>query len=200
MAEYDFLFKTILIGNSGVGKTSIINRYVDKIYTENFISTIGVDFIIKTVKSEKGIVKLQIWDTAGQERFKAITTSYYRGAQCIFIVFDVTDAESFTDITSWLKEIKKSDARDPLIFLLGNKIDAKDRIMVTEQEIYDLIAQNSLLDKKMFSFISAKENTNIENIFQQVVDTLVERVNVKTETAQSEFEDIQLNENRKSCC
>lgn len=202
MSEHHLLFKTILIGNSGVGKTSIINRYVEKIYTENFISTIGVDFKIKTISVDDNLVKLQIWDTAGQERFRSITTSYYRGSQCIFIVFDVTDTESFTDIPSWIREIRKKCVNDPLVILLGNKIDEKDKIMVTEEEIYQLIEKEPLLKKNLFTYISAKEDTNIEDIFTAVVMKLIERVNIKEMATQPEFDEIEFKENNstRKCC
>lgn len=200
MSEHHLLFKTILIGNSGVGKTSIINRYVEKVYTENFISTIGVDFKIKTITHDGNLVKLQIWDTAGQERFRSITTSYYRGSQCIFIVFDVTDAESFTDIPSWIIEIRKKCINDPLVVLLGNKIDDKDKIMVTEAEIDKLIEEEPLLKKNLFTYISAKEDTNIDEIFTTVVKKLMERVNIKEMAAQPEFDEIQFKENDRRCC
>lgn len=198
MHDYDYLFKIILIGNSGVGKTSIINRYVDEIYTENFISTIGVDFKIKTVRFNNLTVKLQIWDTAGQERFKAITTSYYRGSHCIFIVFDVTDTQSFNDIPSWIEEIKKQ-VNDALIVILANKIDIKDRPTVQEDEILKTIEEQKL-DKKLFKFISAKENTNIESIFTMIVEKLIERVSLEENEEQAEYPEIEYPTGRKGCC
>ncbi|KRH95132.1 GTPase Rab1/YPT1, small G protein superfamily [Pseudoloma neurophilia] len=200
MAEHHFLFKTILIGNSGVGKTSIITRYVDKIYTENFISTIGVDFKIKTIELDGNIVKLQIWDTAGQERFRAITTSYYRGSQCILIVFDVTDRESFNEIPSWIQEIKKKCVKNPLIVVLGNKIDDKDKLDVTEDEVKNFIKKESFLKDCLYRFISAKENTNIDDIFITVVKKLMERVSLEEPDNEKDLGDITFTENQKRCC
>lgn len=193
--DYDYLFKTILIGNSGVGKTSIINRYVDKTYTENYISTIGVDFKIKTLQSKNENIKLQIWDTAGQERFRTITSSYYRGSHCIIIVFDVTDQESFSDITSWLLEVDKHKSDDTLIVFLGNKIDDKENIIVKKEDLDKMIESHNL-DKNLSRFISAKENTDITEIFDLIVDTLVEKHKLD-EREEDEYTNIKIEENKR---
>ena len=103
--EYDYLFKLLLIGNSSVGKSSLLVRFVDDIWEENFVPTIGVDFKLKTLDVNGKKVKLQIWDTAGQERFKNITASYYRGGNGVLVVYDITDRDSFTNLTSLLIEI-----------------------------------------------------------------------------------------------
>ena len=105
--DYDYLFKVLLIGNSSVGKSSLLLRFVDNAWSDLFVPTIGVDFKIKTMTIDSKNVKLQIWDTAGQERFKNITASYYRGAHGILVVYDITDMESFKNINNWLIEIEK---------------------------------------------------------------------------------------------
>ncbi|CAM0958698.1 unnamed protein product [Alopecurus aequalis] len=106
-AEYDYLFKLLLIGDSSVGKSCLLLRFADDAYVDTYISTIGVDFKIRTVELDGKSVKLQIWDTAGQERFRTITSSYYRGAHGIIIVYDVTDMESFNNVKQWLSEIDR---------------------------------------------------------------------------------------------
>ena len=97
-AEYDYLFKVLLIGNSGVGKSSLLVRFADDVFTDNFMPTIGVDFKIKTLMVDDKSAKLQIWDTAGQERFKTITSSYFKGAHGVLVTYDITDRESFNAI------------------------------------------------------------------------------------------------------
>ena len=97
-SEYDYLFKLLLIGDSGVGKSCLLLRFADDTYTESYISTIGVDFKIRTIQLDGKTIKLQIWDTAGQERFRTITSSYYRGAHGIIVVYDTTDSDSFEHV------------------------------------------------------------------------------------------------------
>ena len=107
-SEYDHLFKILLIGNSAVGKSSLILQFVENSWNEIFVPTIGVDFKIKTLNIDDKRVKLQIWDTAGQERFKNITAAYYRGALGVMLVYDITDIETFKALNSWLIEIEKN--------------------------------------------------------------------------------------------
>lgn len=130
--DYDYVIKLLLIGNSAVGKSSIITRYVEDSFTSSFISTIGIDFKIKTVMYNDKKVKLMIWDTAGQERFRTINTAYYRGAMGILIVYDITNNESFSSITGWMKTI--DDYKCGIIhkMLVGNKSDRADRVITRE--------------------------------------------------------------------
>ncbi|KAL0401006.1 UNVERIFIED_CONTAM: Ras-related protein RIC1 [Sesamum latifolium] len=122
----DYLFKLLLIGDSGVGKSCLLLRFADDSYLDSYISTIGVDFKIRTVEQDGKTIKLQIWDTAGQERFRTITSSYYRGAHGIIIVYDVTDQESFNNVKQWLNEIDRYASENVNKLLVGNKCDLAD--------------------------------------------------------------------------
>ncbi|CAN1259166.1 Ras-related protein RABD2b [Linum perenne] len=122
-SEYDYLFKLLLIGDSGVGKSCLLLRFADDSYLDSYISTIGVDFKIRTVEQDGKTIKLQIWDTAGQERFRTITSSYYRGAHGIIVVYDVTDLESFNNVKQWLSEIDRYASENVNKLLVGNKSD-----------------------------------------------------------------------------
>ena len=132
--HYDHIFKILLIGDAGVGKSSILLRFTDDAFEEHLASTIGVDFKVKTVQLGGKTVKLTIWDTAGQERFRTITSSYYRGAHGIIVVFDVTDQESFNNVKQWLHEIDRYACANVKKLLVGNKCDlASKRAVPTEQ-------------------------------------------------------------------
>merc|ERR1719233_719803 len=159
--EYDYLFKLLLIGDSGVGKSCLLLRFADDTYTESYISTIGVDFKIRTVELDGKTCKLQIWDTAGQERFRTITSSYYRGAHGIIIVYDVTDNETFDNVRQWLYEIDRYASESVNKLLVGNKCDLKDKKAVERDEADQLATSINM----KFLETSAKNSHNVENAF-----------------------------------
>ncbi|KAK8531995.1 hypothetical protein V6N13_131345 [Hibiscus sabdariffa] len=122
-ADYDYLIKLLLIGDSGVGKSCLLLRFSDGSFTTSFITTIGIDFKIRTIELDGKRIKLQIWDTAGQERFRTITTAYYRGAMGILLVYDVTDESSFNNIRNWIRNIEQHASDNVNKVLVGNKAD-----------------------------------------------------------------------------
>ncbi|CAK1552347.1 unnamed protein product [Leptosia nina] len=154
--EYDYLFKLLLIGDSGVGKSCLLLRFADDTYTESYISTIGVDFKIRTVELDGKTIKLQIWDTAGQERFRTITSSYYRGAHGIIIVYDCTDQDSFSNVKQWLEEIDRYACDNVNKLLVGNKCD------LTTKKAVDYTTANQYAEQLGIPFLetSAKNSTN----------------------------------------
>ena len=160
--DYDYLFKVLLIGNSSVGKSSLLLRFVDNQWNDLFVPTIGVDFKIRTMEIDNKNVKLQIWDTAGQERFKNITASYYRGAHGIFVVYDISDMESFKNINNWLIEIEKNANKNVYKILVGNKCDLEDKRTVSYQQGKELAETYGM----QFIETSAKSNTNVDEAFQ----------------------------------
>lgn len=170
--EYDYLFKLLLIGDSGVGKSCLLLRFADDTYTNDYISTIGVDFKIKTVDLEGKTVKLQIWDTAGQERFRTITSSYYRGAHGIIIVYDVTDQESFNNVKTWLQEIDRFGTAGVLKLLVGNKND------LTDKKVVDTEVAKEFADSIGIPFIetSALDSSNVEEAFLIMTKQIKESV------------------------
>lgn len=170
--EYDYLFKLLLIGDSGVGKSCLLLRFADDTYTESYISTIGVDFKIRTIELDGKTVKLQIWDTAGQERFRTITSSYYRGAHGIIIVYDVTDQESFNNIKQWLQEIERYASEHVSRLLVGNKSD------LTTKKVVDYTVAKEYADQLRIPFLetSAKNATNVEQAFVTMAAEIKARV------------------------
>lgn len=170
--NYDHLFKLLLIGDSAVGKTCILFRFSDDQFNSSFISTIGIDFKIKTVDIDGKRVKLQIWDTAGQERFHTITTSYYRGANGIMMVYDITNPKSFDNITKWLRNITDHAAEDVIRILLGNKSDMEDKRMISTARGQEIATQNGI---KFFE-TSAKQNININDAFMTLATDILRRI------------------------
>nr|CDS34289.1 small GTP binding protein [Hymenolepis microstoma] len=162
IAQHDYIFKLLLIGDSGVGKSCILVRFTDDTYYENFSSTIGVDFKIRTVDLDGHHIKLQIWDTAGQERFRTMTVAYYRGAHGIIMVYDVTSKESFRNIeTTWLEEIKRHARPDVIKILVANKSDLDEDRKIT----YEQGAEFAKLHGMEFFETSAKNASNVEEAF-----------------------------------
>jgi len=171
--EYDYLFKLLLIGDSGVGKSCLLLRFADDTYTESYISTIGVDFKIRTIELDGKTIKLQIWDTAGQERFRTITSSYYRGAHGIIIVYDVTDQVSFTNVKQWLQEIDRYACENVNKLLVGNKCDLQTKRAV-DYETAKEYAYSSL--GIPFIETSAKNATNVEKAFTTMASEIKNRM------------------------
>jgi Ras-related protein Rab-1A len=167
--EYDYLFKLLLIGNSSVGKSSLLFRFVENVWDDSFVPTIGVDFKLKTLEVNGKKVKLQIWDTAGQERFKNITASYYRGGNGVLVVYDITERESFDNLTSWLIEIEKNANKNVYKLLIGNKCDLEDKRKVTYQEGKDFAESNGM----KFIETSAKDNTKVQEAFELLTSEIM---------------------------
>eukprot|EP00008_Paramoeba_atlantica_P014725 CAMPEP_0201474902 /NCGR_PEP_ID=MMETSP0151_2-20130828/386_1 /ASSEMBLY_ACC=CAM_ASM_000257 /TAXON_ID=200890 /ORGANISM="Paramoeba atlantica, Strain 621/1 / CCAP 1560/9" /LENGTH=204 /DNA_ID=CAMNT_0047854839 /DNA_START=165 /DNA_END=779 /DNA_ORIENTATION=- len=173
--EYDYLWKLLLIGDSGVGKSCLLLRFADNTYTEHYISTIGVDFKLRTITDNGKTIKLQIWDTAGQERFRTITSSYYRGAHGIIVVYDISDSVSFNNVKQWLQEIDRYACESVTKLLVGNKcdLDAEGKRAVS----YD--TAKDLADSLGLTLIetSAKDSTNVEKCFMKMAAEIQKTVN-----------------------
>jgi Ras-related protein Rab-1A len=158
----------VLIGDTGVGKSCLLLRFADDTFTENYISTIGVDFRFRTVKIDKKTVKLQIWDTAGQERFRTITSAYYRGADGIIMVYDVTSEDSFRHINDWLMEVNRYASENTCKLIVGNKTDLPNKVISTE-------TVKAYSEKLNIPFIetSAIDSVNVEAAFEEITRQLL---------------------------
>ena len=167
----DFLYKLLMIGDSGVGKSSLLLRFASDQFEDSYMTTVGLDFKIRTVEVDGKVVKLQMWDTAGQERFRTITRSYYRGSQGIVVVYDVTDNDTFENVKHWLSEIERYAADGVSKMLVGNKCDMTDARAVetaTAQEVADK------LDVPFFE-ASAKTAENVDEIFLRMARDILAR-------------------------
>ena len=201
--EYEFIFKVLLLGNSNVGKSSLFLRFVDDIWNDTFVPTIGVDFKIKTFDIDEKKIKMQIWDTAGQERFKNIIASYYRGAHGILLIYDVTDKDSFKNLSNWLIEIEKNASKNVLKVLIGNKTDLEDKRVITYNQGKEFADTYGL----KFIETSAKKNLNVTEAFETLGRELMQASEDKKITKQRQHKKISVAkaqdldiEKKKGCC
>ncbi|MBN3287486.1 RAB43 protein, partial [Polyodon spathula] len=169
---FDFLFKIVLIGDAGVGKTCVVQRFKSGIFVERQGSTIGVDFTMKTMDIQGKRVKLQIWDTAGQERFRTITQSYYRSANGAIIAYDISKKGSFASVPRWIEDVKKYAGSNIVQLLIGNKSDLTELREVQFEEAQALASQFDLFDTVE---TSAKDCSNVEEAFAKVASELMLR-------------------------
>ena len=164
------MFKILLLGDCSVGKTCFLLRYMDDTYSENHISTIGVDYKTKIIERENlESIKLQIWDTAGQDKFRSITKNYFRGSNGIMLIFDITNLSSFKNIKKWIKQIREVLLDKVCITLIGNKSDLEENRIVKYEEA-QLVAKENNMD---YFETSAKENKNINNSFDNLIDKMI---------------------------
>ena len=164
--DFNFLFKVVVIGDSGVGKSNLMTRYTCDEFSIETPSTIGVEFMTKTLTIQSRDVKAQIWDTAGQEKFRAIARSVYNGAKGAMIVYDITNQASFNNITSWVEELKKFADPPPVMMLVGNKCDL-EHLRVVKKDVANTFAQQHGLS---FIETSALDSTNVEKAFEWLIN------------------------------
>ena len=171
--NFNYLFKYIIIGDSAVGKSNILLRYIHDKFNDEFQTTIGVEFGAKNIKIEDKIFRIQIWDTAGQETFRSITRAYYKNSVCACVVYDITNRNSFNNIKSWIEDCKKQSPKTVFMVLIGNKLDLEDRREVTYDEGAIYAQKNGM----QFLETSAKTGKNIEEIFTNSSYEIAKRIN-----------------------
>ncbi|XP_077203282.1 ras-related protein Rab-3C isoform X2 [Paroedura picta] len=176
--NFDYMFKLLIIGNSSVGKTSFLFRYADDSFTSAFVSTVGIDFKVKTVFKNEKRIKLQIWDTAGQERYRTITTAYYRGAMGFILMYDITNEESFNAVQDWSTQIKTYSWDNAQVILVGNKCDMEEERVVSADR------GKHLAEQLGFEFFetSAKDNINVKQTFERLVDIICDKMSESLES------------------
>ena len=201
--EAQIVLKLLLLGDSSVGKTSILNKYISNKFDESSISTVGVDYMDKIIDYNKFKIKLQIWDTSGEEKFRTITKNFYRNADGLLVVFDLTKKESYDHIKSWINEAKENNDKLKTI-LIGNKLDLKDERIVAIDVAKQFTEKNNL----KYIETSAKDGTNINESFQAIIDLLFDGKSseeilhefTKQDSSLSVVDDSMEVKKKKSCC
>ena len=170
--NFNFLLKYIIIGDSAVGKSNILLRYIHDRFSEEFHSTIGVEFGAKNLQIDDKIYRIQIWDTAGQETFRSITRAYYKNSVCACVVYDISNRTTFDNIKSWVEDCKRLSPKTVLMVLVGNKIDLEERREVSYNEGSIFAQKNGML----FFECSAKTGNNVEQIFMESTREIYKRI------------------------
>ena len=192
--KYDYLMKVILVGESGVGKSTMLNVFCDKYYNDNYISTIGVDFKIKIIDINGKKIKLQIWDTAGQERFRSIVKNYYKNVHAIMLIFDLTNIQSFYKLDDWLKEIKEHVQHPNYkILLVGTKCEISSYNKIPEDKIKEYANKRNL----DYILVSSKKNINMDKAFDMVVQNVLNNTKL---FKKSNTMDLEKNKKKDKCC
>ena len=185
-AEPDFLFKLVLIGDSGVGKSNLLLRWAKNQFNPESAPTIGLEFATKTLKIDGKTVKVNVWDTAGQEQFRALMSAYYRGAVGALLVYDITSASSFTSLEHWISEVRDSASPDITCLLIGNKSDLADMRCVTTDEGIDFGRERRMT----FMETSAKDGFHTDEAFETLIRAIVKKVAAKSVKNQPDSETI----------
>mmetsp|Transcript_8031 Transcript_8031/g.8550 ORF Transcript_8031/g.8550 Transcript_8031/m.8550 type:complete len:216 (+) Transcript_8031:243-890(+) len=174
--EYDYLFKVVLIGDSGVGKSNLLSRFTRNEFNLESKSTIGVEFATKSITVDSKVIKAQIWDTAGQERYRAITSAYYRGAVGALLVYDISKHVTFENVERWLKELRDHAEPNIVVMLVGNKSDLRHRRTVPTEEAMAFAENNSLA----FIETSALDASGVDEAFRQILTEIYRLMSRKT--------------------
>lgn len=162
-------YKIVFLGDQGVGKTSLITRFMYDTFDDKYSATIGIDFLSKTMYLEDKTIRLQLWDTAGQERFRSLVPSYIRGSDVAIIVYDITSVSSFESVTKWINDVKQERGNDVILCLVGNKSDLSAARKVSTAEGESLAKE---LNCNIFIETSTKLNINIKNLFKKIAKNL----------------------------
>ena len=170
--NYDLIFKLVLLGDTGVGKTNILSRYINNEFSLATQSTVGVEFGSKIIKKNDKLIKLQIWDTAGQERYKSITSAYYKGSKGAFVVYDISRKSTFENVDRWIEELKANGSEDVLIMLVGNKSDLEDKREVQTEDVIKKAEQFKIA----FCETSALDGKNIDHAFDNLINEIAKKV------------------------
>ena len=170
--NFNFLLKYIIIGDSSVGKSNILLKYIHDKFNDDYVTTIGVEFGAKNLNIKDKVYRIQIWDTAGQEMFRSITRAYYKNSVCACVVYDITRKTSFDNVKSWIEDCKKHSPKTIFLVLIGNKVDLENSREVSYEEGEAAAKQYGML----FYETSAKTGKNINEFFEQSCQEIDRRI------------------------
>ena len=169
--EIDLVFKILLLGDSEVGKSCFLMRYSDNVFIDNYITTIGLDYKLKSVKLDNGkTIKVQLWDTAGQDKYRTIAKNYFKGSHGILLLYDITKTNSFENIREWIRDIKEEVSEKAIIFLIGNKIDLEEQRKISKEKGVELAEEYKI----PFFEASAKSGENVDEVFKALYTKISE--------------------------
>jgi len=170
--NFDYLFKYIIIGDAAVGKSNLLLRYTHGQFKPEYQLTIGVEFGAKNLTIGSKVYRIQIWDTAGQENFRSITRAYYKNSACALVVYDISNRESFENVSSWIEDCRSQSPQTIYMVLVGNKSDLEDKRTVTFEEGQELAEKNNMI----FYETSAKSGKNVETIFYKSAEEIAKKI------------------------
>ena len=196
--EEEIVYKVLLLGDSSVGKTCFLLRYCDKSFQDVHLSTIGLDYRLKTItlKNNKNI-KLQIWDTAGQDRFRAITKNYYKSANGVLLIYDISNLQTYENVKNWISQIREEANPNVIIYIVGNKIDLPKEKRVVNIEDGEKIAEEFEIK---FKEASAKSGTNVNEIFEELVEQIDEKFSKLEAPKKKKGNQLYTGKKKKKCC
>jgi small GTP-binding protein len=197
--SYDERIRMMLLGDSNVGKTSILKRYCKNQFSESYISSMGIDFETKYIKVGKKTINLQIWDTAGQERYKVIAKNYYNKSDGFIVVYDITNKATFNDISGWISQIKELASHDNKYIIVGNKYDLEEKRKVTKLEGENLSKKYNC----QFFEVSAQSGKNIDKCFLYLAQNILQDVNYSDpsrKASELDHHSFKGNNKKKKCC
>ena len=196
--EEEIIYKVLLLGDSSVGKTCFLLRYCDKSFQDVHLSTIGLDYRLKTITLKNNrTVKLQIWDTAGQDRFRAITKNYYKSANGVLLIYDISNLQTYENVKNWISQIREEANPNVIIYLVGNKID-----LPKEKRVVKIEAGQKIADEFSLSFkeASAKNGDNVNQIFEELVEQIDEKFSKLETPKKKKGNQLYTGKKKKKCC
>ena len=198
--NFDEKIKIMIIGESKIGKTSLISRYCNNEFYGAYLSTIGIDFQIKNIMLNNKKIRLQIWDTAGEERYRNIAKNYFQSSDGFIVVYDISNSDSFDKLDNWIEQIKNNSQEKSKMILFGNKSDLEDIRQVSKEEGEEYARKNNL----SFFEVSAKEGTNVQEGFEffvkEILNSFSPNENYKKRKSKMLSTPIQLPKKKRSCC